>query len=128
MAVNSLVRRFQRRQLVEGNSEAIDVRSAVAAALKPFRRHVKQCPDDLTGNGQLFAPLVFGQAEVGDPDLALRIEQQIRRLDVTMKNALLMGIFKRIGDLHADAPRCESTGPRFASRGSTNVSLSDARD
>ena len=44
----------------------------------------------------------FGQAEVGDPDVALRVEQQVRRLDVAVQDALVMGVLQGVGHLIAD--------------------------
>ena len=54
--------------------------------------------------------LALGAAkpEVGDPDQALLIEQEVRRLDVAMDDAALMGIFERLGRVGAE-PR-ESPG------------------
>ena len=58
--------------------------------------------DDVAGARQLVAVLGLGQAEIGDPDLALGIEQEVGGLDVAVENALLVGVFQGLGDLDAD--------------------------
>ena len=40
----------------------------------------------------------LGQAEVGDERLILRVDEHVGRLEVTMENAMLMGIVDRLGD------------------------------
>ena len=44
----------------------------------------------------------LGQAEVGHPDGAAGVQQQVRRLDVAVEDALLVGVLQRLGHLHAD--------------------------
>ena len=44
----------------------------------------------------------LGQAEVGDPDAALGVEQQVRRLDVAVDDPLAVGIGQGLGHLDAD--------------------------
>ena len=46
--------------------------------------------------------LELRQAEVGDPDVASRVEQEVRRLDVAVDHPLAMRIRQRVGDLDAD--------------------------
>jgi hypothetical protein len=49
--------------------------------------------------------LEAGQAEIGDPDLALAVEHQIRRLDVAVNDALFMRVVQgvsRVGDERGD--------------------------
>ena len=51
------------------------------------------------GLGQLAVPLdPLGQAEVGDVGLALGIEQDVRRLQVAVQDAALVGVVDRAGD------------------------------
>ena len=61
-----------------------------------------QRADDVAGARQLVAVLGLGQAEVGDPDVALGVEQEVRGLDVAVQNALLMSIFEGLGHLDAE--------------------------
>ncbi len=45
----------------------------------------------------------LGQPEVGHPDVAVVVQQQVRRLDVAVQDALAIGVFQGLGDLDADA-------------------------
>ena len=63
----------------------------------------------------------LGQAEVGDPDGPLVVEQQVRRLDVAVDHPLAVGVGQRLGHLHADPRRLAgigtSRGPSGSARG-----------
>ena len=55
----------------------------------------------------------LGQAEVGDPDVAVVVEQQVRRLDVAVQDPLAVGVVQGLGHLHADpghAPAVAAVG------------------
>ena len=67
-----------------------------------FCRHVPQRADNVAGARQLIAALGLGQAEVGDPDLALSVQQQVGGLDVAVEDALLVGILQSLRHLDAD--------------------------
>ncbi len=72
-------------QLVEGDPQPVDVGPRVAPAREPLRRHVAQRPQQVAGVGQrLGVGRVVRQAEVGDPDGAPLVEQDVRRLDVAV--------------------------------------------
>ena len=73
----------QCHELVQGQTEGVDVGAGVPLPAEPLGGHVAESPEDVTALGQ---PLVFalGQAEIGDPDHACVVEQQIRRLDVAV--------------------------------------------
>ena len=43
--------------------------------------------------------LELGQSEVGDPDVSQPVKDQVRRLDIAMEYAALMGMAERIRDL-----------------------------
>ena len=44
----------------------------------------------------------LGQAEVGDPDGPLDVQQQVRRLDVAVQDPLAVGVVQGLGHLEAD--------------------------
>src|SRR5262249_19120416 len=52
--------------------------------------------------GQAVDAVEPGQAEVDDPRLAVAVDQDVRRLDVAVKDALGMCVGQRLGDLDAD--------------------------
>ena len=57
----------------------------------------------IAGLGRAFTALELGEAEIRDPGVALDIEQEVRGLDVTVQNALLVGMGQRLGHLESDA-------------------------
>ena len=73
------------------------------AALERLRRHVAQGAQDVAGVGEVLVVVELGQAEVGDPDGAAGVEQQVRGLDVAVEDALGVGVGQGVGDLGADA-------------------------
>ena len=107
MSVCRLVRRSQRHQLVQGQPQAVDVGPGVALAVEPLGGHVADGADDVAGVGQVVGVGRLGQAEVGDPDVAVSVEQEVGRLDVAMKDALAVGVVQCKGDLDADAGDAE---------------------
>ncbi len=45
----------------------------------------------------------LGEAEVGDPDVAVNVEQEVGRLDVAVKDTLAVGVIQCDGGFDADA-------------------------
>ena len=70
--------------------------------MKPLGCHVEQSPDDLAAHRQLVAALVLGQPK-SVTQISPGVQQKVGRLDVTMEDALLVGVFKGLGDLDADS-------------------------
>ena len=52
--------------------------------------------------GEVLLVVRLGQPEVGHPDRPLRVQEQVRRLDVAVQDPLLVGVLQRLGHLHAD--------------------------
>ena len=92
----------QCQQLVQGRPQGVHIAPRVGPAVEPLRRHVPQRAHDVAGARQLVAVLGLGQAEVGDPDFALGVEQEVGGLDVAVEDALLVSILEGLGDLDAD--------------------------
>jgi hypothetical protein len=43
------------------------------------------------------------EAEVGDPEFAGVVDEEVGRLDIAVENAVLMGMVERFGGLNAEA-------------------------
>ncbi len=89
----------QGQHLVERGAQRVDVAAAVGDAPEPLGGHEPQRPDQVVRLREIVALDQLGQAEVGDPDVALGVEQEIGRLDVAMDDPLAVGVVERIGDL-----------------------------
>ena len=71
-----------------------------------LRRHVRRRPEDLTGlRHAAFRPDTLGQAEIRDVGLALRIQQDVRGLQVAVKDSAQVSIVDRPGDPRQQACR-----------------------
>jgi len=65
--------------------------SAISAATVRFRRLHRQARSNQ-----------LGQAEVGDPDGVVLVDQKVRRLDVAVEHPLLVGVGERLGRLRRE--------------------------
>ena len=111
VAIGGLVGRAQSHQLIEREAQAVEVGPRVAPPREAFRGHVANRAQDIAGAGQILGLERLGQPEVGHPDVSLRVQQQVRRLDVAMENALPVGVFERQGDLKADPGQAAVSQP-----------------
>src|SRR5437763_1167861 len=68
--------------------------------------HVAGRPHDLAARCQPLAFLdTLGEAEVGDPGPAVAVDQDVRRLEVAVDHAPLVGVLDRLGDLPDEGRR-----------------------
>jgi hypothetical protein len=91
--------RAQGQQLVKGQPQGVDVAAGVALAGEPLRRHVAQGADDVARVRQVVAVGGLGEAEVGDPDDALGVQEQVARLDVAVQHPLPVRVRQRLRHL-----------------------------
>ena len=63
--------------------------------------HVPERADHVAGAREAEVAGESGQAEVGDPDRAVGVDQEVGRLDVAMEDTQAMGVVQRIRRLEA---------------------------
>ena len=96
-------RRSERDQLVERRPQAIDVGPAVdVAGLGLLGAHVPRSAQEAVDLRLARVGQATGEAEVGDPDHPLGVDQEVRRLDVAVDHPLMMGMPQRLGRLPPD--------------------------
>ena len=89
-----------REQLESDDRERIPVargRRGLAAGL--LRREIARSPQHGAGSRQRVDPRDRGDPEVGDVHVAVSIEEEVRRLDVSMNHAVLVRAVERTGRL-----------------------------
>ena len=102
LPVGAVEDRPQRQQLVQRRAERVDVGAVVdqdALAGRLLGAHVAQRAEQVAGLRQAGVGVELGQAEVGDPDVAAAVDQQVGRLDVAVDDAELVGVLQRLGRL-----------------------------
>ena len=98
--------RLPRQQEVEGAAQGIDVGTVVGTpgVQRLLGSHVVHGAENASGLRQVVGGFV-GRLEAGDPqvkylDGAVVVEDQVRRLDVAVDDALGMGVFQTAGRLN----------------------------
>ena len=112
--VGGVERRPQREQLVERCAERIDIGAMVehhARALRLFRAHVTERAQQVAGHREVGVALDTCQAEVGEPQAAAGVDQEVRGLDIAVDDAAGVGMLQRLGRLDGElSDRAEETG------------------
>ena len=96
--------RAEGQQLVEGQAQGVDVGALVdhpAAGQGLLGAHVAEGAHQVAAPRQAGIAAEPGQAEVRDPELALRIDHEIGGLDVAVDHAQRMRVVERLGRLDA---------------------------
>ena len=97
MPIVALERWPECQQFVQCDSQRIDVRAMVqhlAVPLSLFRAHVAQRAQQIAGHGEIGPGPGLGQPEVGDQQMPLGVDEQVRRLDVSVDHAHLVGMLE----------------------------------
>ncbi len=89
-------------QFVQRQAKGKEIATGVGSARESLRSGVTQRASHLAGTGEILLFEDLGQAEIGDPQCTLMIEQQVGRLDIAMQDALSVRIGQRLGRLHAE--------------------------
>ena len=96
---------LEREQLVERDAEGVDVAAVVdddALGEGLLGAHVAERAEEVAGHRHAGVLFDAGQAEVGDPEFAGVVDQQVGRLDVAVEDAVLVGVVEGFGGLDAE--------------------------
>ena len=107
LPIGAVEGRPRREQLVEGRPQRVDVGPRVEdpPAGRLFGTHVAQGAEQVAAEREVAGTLEAGQAEVGDPEMAAAVDQQVAGLDVTMQDAQPMRVLQGLGRLHRQSGR-----------------------
>ncbi len=111
--------RLQRQKLVEGHTQRVDVGPLVddpAPGLGLLGAHVPERADHVAGVRQAEIAGESRQAEIGDPECTVGIDQEVGRLDVAMDDTQAMGVVERIGGLGTQPGDIAAKGPILVHR------------
>ncbi len=87
-------------EFVKDNPQGVNIAGCRGGQpLALLRRHVSRGADQRAGSGELRLAEDVGDAKIGQHDAAILGEKHIGRLDIAVKNALLMGVIQRRGRL-----------------------------
>ena len=83
---------FEGQQLVECGTQRIDVGAMIdrhAVGQRLLGAHVAERAQQVAGHGERGVRFDVGQAEVGDPDLALAVQHEVGWFDVAVDDPLV---------------------------------------
>ena len=95
----------QGQELVERGPQRIHITRFVEhppLAQGLFRAHVPQRSQHVAGHRQVGLARQPRQAEIGHPEVAGAIDEQVGRLDVAVQDAVLVGVLQRVGSLDSE--------------------------
>src|SRR5947209_5165979 len=93
---SSFERRSSGNQVIQDDSQGVEIAAFGGLfALRLLRRKVLGRADDPTRARQVPGRENFGNAEIRELDDAGRIAQQVGRFDVTMNDAMIVGMLER---------------------------------
>ena len=115
--------RAPREDFVQGRPEAVDIRAVIDRPLGRFGllgTHVAWRAQQFAAAGQGEIVPVPGEAEVGDPQHATLVEEEVGRLDVAVNDTALVGVGQALRGLDAEFGYPATALPRFQFPGTGN--------
>ena len=115
-----------RREFIESHAQRINIATQVGHAIPAglLGAHVAQGADHVAGDGERIAAADVREPEVGDVDRAVRIEQQIGRLNIAVNDAELVRMLRASAACKPQRPPCVKLARRIRpAAGSIRASL-----
>ena len=128
--------RFQCDDLEKRRAERIEVSAMIEEHLLAgnlFGTGVADGAHQIAGSREVLFRMQMRQPEIGDPQIAMRIDQQVGGLDVAMDDALIVGVFQSLRGLrhqpHDFAKGFRFLAPRCVERSAEKwVNIDSSRD
>src|SRR5207237_1268027 len=99
------ISRLQGQKLEERHAERVDVGAQVYQPRfrrRLFRAHVAERAHQVAGLSELAIAAELGHAEIGNPEIATLVKNQVGRFDVPMYNPALMRVLEGPGRLDSE--------------------------